>query len=454
MNIYEILTTLAETSKTNVKASILQDNKDNNVLSTVFERALNPTVNYYIKKIPIYTQISSELSLSEAITMLDKLSNRTYTGGEGIQHLKNILSRVSSEDASIVERIIKRDLRCGVNTATVNKIWKDLIPEFPYMRCSSLSSSKIKTWDYSNGVISQLKADGRYNNGNKVKSGEVELLSRSGIPLPNEKFTGVVDTLNQYFDDNTQTHGEFLVMRDGKILDREISNGIMTSISKGGDFGPGEEAVYLIWDQIPLSESLPGNKYHVKYSERLENLKRQCAQIPEDHKYIQIIETRIVYNVDEAIEHFEEMLRLGLEGTVLKHPDAIWEDTTSKFQVKLKLEVDDVDLEIVGFNEGNGKNKELFGSILCRSGDGLLEVNYSGFKDAVRKEISANREQLIGTILTGKSNSIMKPKKADGLYSLFLPRFKELRNDKLKADTLPEIEAKFESAIDKIRKYL
>lgn len=454
MNIYEILTTLAETSKTNVKASILQDNKDNNVLSTVFERALNPTVNYYIKKIPIYPQISSEISLSEAITMLDKLSNRTYTGGEGIQHLKNILSRVSSEDASIIERIIKRDLRCGVNTATVNKIWKDLIPEFPYMRCSSLSSSKIKTWDYSNGVISQLKADGRYNNGNKVKTGEVELLSRSGIPLPNEKFTGVVDTLNQYFDDNTQTHGEFLVMRDGKILDREISNGIMTSISKGGDFGPGEEAVYLIWDQIPLSESLPGNKYHVKYSERLENLKRQCAQIPEDHKYIQIIETRIVYNVDEAIEHFEEMLRLGLEGTVLKHPDAIWEDTTSKFQVKLKLEVDDVDLEIVGFNEGNGKNKELFGSILCRSGDGLLEVNYSGFKDAVRKEISANREQLIGTILTGKSNSIMKPKKVDGLYSLFLPRFKELRNDKLKADTLPEIEAKFESAIDKIRKYL
>jgi DNA ligase-1 len=454
MSVHEILSSLANEPKTNSKLQILKDSIDNQELSKVFERALNPTVNYYIKAIPIYTQISEELSLSKAIDKLDKLSSRIYTGGEGIQHLKNILMRVSSEDASIIERIIKRDLRCGVNTATVNKIWKDLIPEFPYMRCSSLSSSKVKTWDWSKGVVSQLKADGRYNNGNKIKSGEIELLSRSGIALPNEKFAGVVEVLNEYFDDDTQTHGEFLVMRDGKILDREISNGIMNSVAKGGDFGPGEEAVYLVWDQIPLSESKPSNKYHVKYIDRLANLRRQCEQLPEDHKYVQIIETRIVYSVDEAIDHFEEMLRLGLEGTVLKQPDAIWEDTTSKFQVKLKLEVDDVDLEVVSFNPGNGKNKDLFGSILCRSGDGLLEVNFSGFKDAVRKELSNTREQLIGTILTGKANSIMKPKKEGDSYSLFLPRFKELRNDKSKGDTLPEIQAKFESAIDNIRKYL
>lgn len=454
MSIYEILSTLADTSKTNAKIQILQDNKDNKELSLVFERALNPTVKYYIKKIPAYTKDSETLTLAQGIQALSQLSERKLTGNAGIEHLQWILSRVSTDDASIIERIIKGDLRCGVNTATVNKIWKNLIPEFPYMRCSSLSSSKIKTWDYSNGIISQLKADGRFNNGNKSTDGEIELLSRSGIALPNEKFTGVVESMTKYFDNDTQTHGEFLVMRDGKILDREISNGIMTSVSKGGDFGPGEEAVYLVWDQIPLSDSKPGNKYLVKYKDRLENLKRQCAKIPDDHKYIQIIETKIVYSIDEAIDHFEEMLRLGLEGTVLKHPDAIWEDTTSKFQVKLKLEVDDIDLEIVGFNDGNGKNKDLFGSILCRSGDGLLEVNYSGFKDNARKEIFENREQLIGTILTGKSNSIMKPKKEGGLYSLFLPRFKELRNDKLKADTLEEIQAKFESAINDIRKFL
>jgi DNA ligase-1 len=454
MSVYDILNSLTNESKTNTKLQILKDNEKNDELIRVFERALNPTVNYYIKAIPTYPQISEELSLSKAIDKLDKLSSRTYTGGEGIQHLKNILMRVSSEDASIIERIIKRDLRCGVNTATVNKIWKDLIPEFPYMRCSSLSSSKIKTWDWSKGIISQLKADGRYNNGNKIKSGEIELLSRSGIALPNEKFAGVVDALNEYFDDNTQTHGEFLVMRDGKILDREISNGIMNSVAKGGDFGPGEEAVYLVWDQIPLSESKPGNKYNVKYADRLANLKRQCSSLPDDHKYVRVIETRIVYSVDEAIDHFEEMLRLGLEGTVLKHPDAIWEDTTSKFQVKLKLEVDDIDLEIVSFNAGNGKNKDLFGSILCKSGDQLLEVNFSGFKDNVRKDISVNRENLIGTILTGKANSIMKPKTENGTYSLFLPRFKTLRDDKTTADTLPEIQAKFESAIENIRKFL
>lgn len=453
MSVYEILSLLANTSKTNAKIQILQENKDNAELKKAFERALNPTINYYIKKIPKYQPLEETLTLTQGIQALSQLSERKLTGNAGIEHLQWVLSKVSAENATIIERIVKRDLRCGVNTATVNKIWKDLIPEFPYMRCTSLSASKIKNWDYSNGVFSQLKADGRYNNGNKISSGEIELLSRSGIALPNEKFTGVIDTMNMYFDDNTQTHGEFLVMRDGKILDREISNGIMTHIANGGNFDVNEEAVYVVWDQIPLSEAKPGNKYLVKYSERLENLKRQCAKIP-DNKYIHVIETKIVYNVDEAIDHFEEMLRLGLEGTVLKHPDAIWEDTTSKFQVKLKLVVDDIDLEIVGFNEGNGKNKDLFGSILCKSGDGLVEVSFSGFKDNVRKDISKNQEQLIGTILTGKANSLMKPKKEGDSYSLFLPRFKHLRDDKSKADTLQEIQEKFESAVENIRKDL
>ena len=454
MSVYQILDDLANEPGSNAKIAILKSQIDNEELKTVFVQALTPSINYYIKAIPVYPQISSELSLSEAVDKLEKLSSRTYTGGEGIQHLKNILMRVSSEDASIIERIIKRDLRCGTSTATVNKVWKDLIPEFPYMRCTSLKASKIKTWGWDKGVVSQLKADGRYNNANLYQDGSVENLSRSGIAVPNNKFAKIVQTLSKYFDKGTQTHGEFLVSHNGKILDREIGNGIITSVVKGGVFGPGEEPVFLVWDQIPIEESKPGNKYHTRYEDRLANLKRQCADIPENEACIQVIETKIVYSVDEALDHFEEMLRLGLEGTVLKNPNAIWEDTTSTNQVKLKLEVDDIDLEIVKFNPGNGKNKDLYGSILCKSDDNLVEVSFSGFKDADRKEIASKKDELIGTILTGKANAIMKPKKDGDLYSLFLPRFKCLRDDKLKADTLQEIEDKFESAIDKIRQFL
>lgn len=87
MSIYEILSTLADTSKTNAKIQILQDNKDNKELSLVFERALNPTVKYYIKKIPAYTKDSETLTLAQGIQALSQLSERKLTGNAGIDRL-------------------------------------------------------------------------------------------------------------------------------------------------------------------------------------------------------------------------------------------------------------------------------------------------------------------------------------------------------------------------------
>lgn len=449
MSISAILEQLANEPKTKAKLQILVDNYDNELLKKVFTYTLTPSINYYIKKIPTYCVTNTpSLTLDEAIDKLGKLIDRTYTGHAGIEHLVNILQNVSSDDADVISKIIKRDLRCGANTASVNKVWKDLIPEYPYMRCSSLKGSDIKKMNWKKGVISQLKADGRYNNANKIDGNDIQLVSRSGIPIPNHKVQNIIDVIQKYFPDDSQTHGEILVRRNGVILEREIGNGIINSVVKGGEFEPGDEAVYFVWDQIPLSQSTPNNKYHVSYSDRLAKLKEHCAAIPEDEKCIEIIETRIVHTVEEAIEHFQEMLLLGLEGTVLKDPDAIWEDTTSKKQIKLKLVVDDIDLEFVQFNPGTGKNASTFGSMLLKSGDELLEVNITGLADKLRKELFEADDLKIITI---KANAVMAAKTSGKKASLFLPRFKCTRDDKTTADTLQEIQDKFESAIENIK---
>lgn len=449
MSISAILEQLSNEPKTNAKLQILTNNYDNELLKKVFTYTLTPSINYYIKKIPAYTSNSSNsLTLDEAINKLEQLMDRTYTGHAGINHLVSILENVSSEDADVISKIIKRDLRCGANTASVNKIWKDLIPEYPYMRCSSLKGSDIKKMNWKKGVYSQLKADGRFNNANKVDKDDIQLVSRSGIPIPNEKVQNIIDVIKKYLPDDTQTHGEILVRRNGVILEREIGNGIINSVVKGGDFEPGDEPVYMVWDQIPLSQSTPNNKYHVTYSDRLKNLQTQCDAIPEEERCIYVIETRIVHTVDEAIEHFQEMLLQGLEGTVLKDPDAIWEDTTSKRQIKLKLVVDDIDLEFVQFNPGTGKNASTFGSMLLKSGDDLLEVNITGLTDKLRKELFEADEL---NIITIKANAVMGAKASGKKASLFLPRFKCARDDKTTADTLQEIRDKFESAIDNIK---
>jgi DNA ligase-1 len=133
----------------------------------------------------------------------------------------------------------------------------------------------------------------------------------------------------------------------------------------------------------------------------------------------------------------------GIEGTVIKNPNGIWEDKTSKDQIKLKIEAE-VDLIVRGFNPGNGKNAHLFGSIAAESSDGKLRVNVSGISDKDRERINNEREEWIDKkIITVRANSIME---SNDIAALFLPRLVEERLDKSEADDFEKIKQIFEEA--------
>jgi DNA ligase-1 len=446
MSINHILQTIAADSSRNAKISLLEANKDNDTLKEVVRLACDPSVNFYQRKIPQYIPRldSGVRGLSWAITELKALTNREITGNNAIEHLTTILESLSVDDADVITKVVAKDLRCGVSDSTANKVWKGLIAEFPYMRCCLPKHTKMEKFGWKAGVFSQLKADGMFANVNLFNDYAVSILSRSGSEFPMEKFGELADEIKNTFMAGTQTHGELLVYRVGTgILPREIL--------KGGDFEAGDKPFLLAWDQIPLDQVVPGNKYKVPYRKRYENLR---LQIEDDNtpRLIQLIPTRIVHSMEEARAHYKEMLGEGYEGTIIKDGDAIWEDTTSKSQVKFKLEVT-VDLKIVGFTAGNGKNAKSFGAIQTETSDGLLEVDVSGFKDKkkpgilTRQEISDMRDELIGTIMAVTANDMMPPTKSNPKWSLFLPRFSEFRQDKKTADTLAQVQEQFDNAV-------
>lgn len=442
MTVYNILQELSETTKSTIKINILKEHIDNELLKRVFVAALSPINIYYIKKIPEYTPSEYPiLTLSDAINRLVDFSSRKYTGGAAIQQLTDILNSLSSDDAEVIARIIQGNLKCGVNESTINKVFKDLIPEYPYQRCSGIKAIKKAKWPW----ISQLKADGLYGNLNYTTDGNIHILTRAGREFKShDQFTNIIDYVKSNFHKNTQTHGEFLVEKDGIILPREIGNGILNAVSKGGSFDVDEKPIYMVWDQIPLNESIPKGRYEKEYDSRYTEL---ISQIKTSNGPIQLIKSKLVYSLDEAIADFQYWLSLGYEGSVLKNPNAVWRDGTSTDQIKLKLIVE-VDLEIVGYNKGTGKNKELFGSIIVKTSDGLLEVSIPGIKDEMRKHIHERADELIGTVLTAKFNSILPPTDNNTKYSLFLPRFVELRPDKLTADSLDRVFEQYEEAIN------
>jgi DNA ligase-1 len=158
----------------------------------------------------------------------------------------------------------------------------------------------------------------------------------------------------------------------------------------------------------------------------------------------------MVASYAEAFEHYVSMLNRGLEGTVLKHRDAIWKDGTSKDQVKFKLEVD-VDLAIIDIEQADPGSKHAGrpGALVCQTLEDDLIVRVAIKNEAMRDEVERDRDDWIGRIVVVRSNQLMSPSEPGKPHSLFLPRLVEAnyRTDKTVADSLEQVRDQFAAAM-------
>lgn len=445
-----LLDDIAATPGKNDKQAMVTGGMQAELFKKVCEYAYNPFKTYGIRKRPdlIGENCGNEFD-DGTFELLDALISRKLTGTAAIEAVRGELTALNKASSELLWRIIAKDLRAGFSESTINKACKGLIPDFPYMRCCLPKDAKLSTWPWASGAISQEKADGMFANIN-VEEGEiVTITSRQGTPFPIEAFDSLVSELTMRMPSGVQLHGELLVMsmNDG-ILPREIGNGILNSVANGGKFGLGEFPIYMVWDMIPLTAVVTKGKHEQPYSRRLARIITALKAVP--GAYVKLIETRIVNSIEEAYAHAGDLMMKGKEGTVVKHPNAIWKDGTSKEQVKLKLEFE-VDLVINAIMPGREgtKNEGRAGAFSCSSSCGGLVVDVTVKNEALRDRVDANPEEFIGKIIAVTANDIMKPSESNNLHSLFLPRMSEgsYRTDKTEADSLQRILDQKEAAI-------
>ena len=445
--IREMIMALRNEGSKNGKIAILK--KADLIFQDVLYYTYNPEFNYYIKAARKPANYGSQTLYElwpQACSLLNDLHNRNITGNMAHEAVSNLMSWMRQEEAEIFETILKRDIRCGINVATINAAIEGLIPEYPYMRCSLPDKSNIGKFNWRAGVISQEKADGMFVNIIRREGGAILIQSRNGSIFPMIEFGTLVTGLQQLkgFKDGTVLHGELVVIDiGGHVLPREEGNGMLNSVLKGSEFPYGFYPKVYLWDMVPL-EDYKNGLCEKPYNARLYTLQTMVKDVLADN--ISMVETRVVHSMDEARAHYTEMTECGKEGTILKDPRAIWKDGTSKDCVKFKIEVE-VDLLVTGVNAGNGKNADTFGSLVCQSSDGLVEVAVSGFTDADRERIAGELDQWIGKrIITVRANNLMPVPQSGGKRSLFLPRFVEERLDKTEPDSLDKIEEIFRNA--------
>ena len=102
----DILTELESDNSRLFKEEILWKNLDNETLKRVLKAALDPYTQYYQRKIPKYSRKEDQpiKSLNWALSGLNQLTSRDYTGNAAIDHLQKILSLVTEENAEVIKR--------------------------------------------------------------------------------------------------------------------------------------------------------------------------------------------------------------------------------------------------------------------------------------------------------------------------------------------------------------
>lgn len=451
MTIKQIFDEITIEPGTNQKMVILDKYKGNMLLKQVLYLANSKRVKFYIKQIPTYTSSNTAAStLEDACKSLTRLSDRLVTGHAAIAELINICESLTADDAYIIERIIEKDCRLGMGTTNINKIFKDLIEDTPYMGAISFDEKKARSiFNDGRRAYSQIKMDGRYCNA-IIRNGEVELESRQGEPTVVNGAT-FLEELADF--PNCVLNGELTI--DG--VSRYESNGVIASIisilskrdsrgaaetlkhiakfqQKHGDFTTALESIrFTVWDTITVDEYFD-QRSTTSYSERIVNYSTAIYDLKPT--MISPVEMYDVATYEEALLRFQEALADGQEGTILKATDGGWKDGKPNWQIKMKLEMD-VDLRITGFNYGTGKNINVISSVNAESSDGKVVTRPTGINEAMMQHVTDNQQQLLGTILECKCSGLSKD--SDGNYSLLHPVFKQLRDDKDTCDDLQSI---------------
>jgi len=440
---------------TNAKLEILKKYKDNELLKSVLYQAISKRVKFYIKQIPDFQYTGDDKGLEWALEELSRLSSREFTGAAATNHIRHILGSVNPEDQYIVERIIDKDPKIGMGSSQINKVIKNLIERTNYMGAIPFDEKKVKSiFQSGNCGISEVKADGRYCNV-VIRGGDIELVSRQGEPTT--IISGkLIDELSCFED--CVLNGELVL----ENIKREVSNGLITSIIDisekllSEDVEENKKAQksidtmfkkhglvfeelldkikFIVWDILDIDDYFT-NISSVKRIDRLNKLKNSVES--KKVEMISVVEYKIVNSYEEAIGHFSEVLSRGEEGTILKSFDGLWKHGKHSYQIKMKVEFD-LDLKIVGFNYGNEgtKNENLISSVTCESSCGKLSTRAQGISEDLMDYITENQESLLGTIITVKCNGLSSNR--EGGNSVLYPTLKELRNDKVDADSFED----------------
>lgn len=332
------------------------------------------------------------------------------------------------EIRKILGKVLSKRMNIGIGAKLINKaVGREIIPD-PSLMLATDDSAELEKWD---SIYCEEKYDGVRVIAVLDDSGNFSYFTRAFNELDSSKMKNISRDLKKI------SMGMRNIFFDGELTDlnRKSVSGKVTQILKGtAPNNIDENFIFHIFD-LDSAKTLESGKGQTLYLERRQNLS-DLFDPSENYGSIKLGQMWEVNGMEETLVIYKRIVSQGGEGVICKN-DHFYECKRSKNWVKLK-EVNECDLVVTGWYEGEGKREGLIGGLICTDLSQTLRVRIgAGFTDSDLAELSQNPDSLKGSIISVQYNVTITDKHNN--RSLFLPRFVELRSDKKDPDDLSSL---------------
>jgi len=361
--------------------------------------------------------------------MLEGLRTRSLTGHNAKTAIESMSEQFDSiEWNNLCRRVIIKDLRCGITEKTLNKVLGNTEWKIPTFTCQLATDSNDHQSKMTGTKRIECKLDGVRVLAVITKN-TINLYSRNGkrfdnFPQIEAELESIRPQLNIHLG---KLDGSGIVL-DGEIVG-ESFQALMKQAQRKTNVET-KDMTYYVFDWIPIADFERG--YWNAQQHKRTNLLESKKEIFESTRSVRIMPGMDV-DLDTAEGHdvmrrfATDAVAAGYEGIMIKDVNAPYECKRSTFWMKWKP-VMTVDLNIVGFEEGTGRNRGRLGAIICEGvdDDRNIRVNVgSGLSDADRDQYWTARDDLLGRVVEVAADAVTQNQ--DGSYSLRFPRFVRFR---------------------------
>lgn len=333
-----------------------------------------------------------------------------------IAKVNAVIDTLSDDRAELFRKIVSKNLKLGIEVGTINKVIPNLIPEFKVM----LANKYFDNPKFVEGKAFTLTT--------KIDGGRIIAIKQNGVAKfytrQGQEYLGLIDLqqeMEKWLPDNICLDGEITLLNSNGLDSKTQYKQTMMITRKDGEK---HGVKMLVFDCMSANDFInqSNSESYILRRHRLDEIFNVApliyfSKLPILYSGTDTSEIAkwLKYNID----HKEEGVMININSAPY-----IFNRTSELLKVK---QMADLDLEIIGFEEGSNKYSGTLGAILVNYKGYTVKVG-SGFSEDLRDTIWNNQDEYIGR--TATIQYFEETQNQNGGISLRFPVFIDVRYDK------------------------